>query len=110
MTRDEFAKVYQQCRPKALEIARKETGSLDRAEDAVQNAAVYCLENLARFSQIKATYFYQLARNRARDLTRSRVRREAHETVIGLIPELSEAEEHAVEREIGRKRPAPRAQ
>jgi DNA-directed RNA polymerase specialized sigma24 family protein len=109
MTTTDFEKVYEQCYRKALGIAGRIVGH-SHAEDAVHNAAVYMLENLARFEHVTPSYFLQLVRNNAQMARRAQSRRLAHEVPIGLESDLAVAEEHAVERLIGRVRPHPRAE
>lgn len=79
MTAQEFEKVYEQCREGAIQRATT-VRRLSRAaaEDAVQEAAIYCLENLGRFQRITPSYFYQLVVNRAKNIRRSEDARAAN--------------------------------
>lgn len=98
MTKEDFEKVYEANYTKALNAARRIDWEL--AEDAVADAAVYLLENLARFQQITPSYFIQKCVNRARDLRRNQHRDVIHP--VGLEPELALQEEKELERQLGR--------
>jgi len=64
---EDFEQMYEKVRPKAVQVAAKICG--DGAEDAVSDAALWCLENLEGFKTITTSYFLQLVAKRARDYT-----------------------------------------
>lgn len=90
------------------QAARERARSI--AEEAVQNAAVYLLENLERFDRLTKSYFIQLAVSRAKNEKRGGSRREQRLMSAGLTPELAVIEEETFEKEAGRKPALPRAE
>lgn len=112
MTTQEFERVYEQCRVDAIRRA-KAVCRLGHAaaEDAVQNAAIYCLENLGRFQLITPSYFIQLVISRAKNIRRSEGARNANrERGVGDWFDLAGIEEEDNDKRSGRIRPASRAE
>jgi DNA-directed RNA polymerase specialized sigma24 family protein len=109
LTREEFAKVYDQCRASALKIAiSKARVTPDEAEDALQNATIYVLENLERFPELTPSYFKQLVLNNARMIARSENARAANrEHGVGDSGDLADVEEADTIKKRRRKLPAP---
>lgn len=84
MTGEEFGRVFEKVQAQALRTVRaKLSMGPQEAADAVQDAAVYCMENLARFKRITPSYFIQLAVNRGRNIHRANRRRWDHEYPVG---------------------------
>jgi len=72
MNREEFEQLYEKARSRAVAAAARVSGDQEVAEDAVQEAAVYCLQRIeaqpgAAFTE---SYFIQLATSRAKDAVR----------------------------------------
>lgn len=71
MTEMEFTRLYEKTRDKAVAVAAATVGNRDIAEEAVQEAAIYCLQRIAKqpAARFTASYFVQLAVSRAKDAT-----------------------------------------
>lgn len=69
MKAEDFAKLYEAYRPKALNVIYR-TGfkSASLAEDAVQNAALYFLKRLHSYERITEALFCHMAVKRMKDL------------------------------------------
>jgi hypothetical protein len=68
----DFEKLFTDVHEEAVRVVARKFG-IPRdtlATDAVQEAAVYCLEHLDRFQTIKKSYFLQLATSRAKTSSR----------------------------------------
>lgn len=111
MTREDFEQVFTKVKAKAMSTVRwKLQMGYQDAADAVQNAAVYCLENLDRFEKITESYFIQLAVSRAKNYRRDVSRRWEREQPAGLQYDLAIIEEQEFEKREGRKPALPRAE
>ena len=95
MSPEEFAKIYENCRESAIKIAVKKAHvTQEQAEDALQNAVCYLMENLDRFQEITPSYFWQLMVSRARSIVRSEKARAANrERSVGDSVTLADVEE-----------------
>lgn len=108
MKRDQFAKLFEEYQGDAKRVLlAKFQGNAALADDAVQNAAVYVLENLGRFKTLTKSYFLQLAVNRARNVRRGETRQQMRVTSVGGSQELLEVEMATETARRGRKLPAP---
>jgi DNA-directed RNA polymerase specialized sigma24 family protein len=89
MTREEFEQLYEKARSRAVAAAARVSGDQEVAEDAVQEAAVYCLQRIDAQPDARVTesYFIQLATSRAKDRLKPRGRR--HGTGTGPGAELA---------------------
>src|SRR5262245_5423391 len=107
MSAEEFAKIYENCSESAIKIAVKKAHvTQEQAEDALQNAVCYLMENLDRFQEITPSYFRQLVVNRARSIVRSEKARAANrERSVGDSVTLADVEEADYIRRKGRKQP-----
>lgn len=94
MTTTDFEKLYESIRGKAVAAAVRVCGSQDAAEDAVQDAAVYCLERIAAQPEatFTASYFVQLAVNRAKDGVKPTMGRNKYLVSVGGQAELEQQE------------------
>ena len=112
LTHEEFARIYDQCREGAIKRAMAACRvAREVAEDAVQNAAIYCLENLGRFQELTPSYFYQLAINNARMISRSEGARGANrEHGVGDWLDLANVEEDESGKRSRRVPPVPRSE
>jgi DNA-directed RNA polymerase specialized sigma24 family protein len=77
----------------------------DKAEEAVQDATVYCLERLDRFEEITPSYFKQLCINRAKDFQKKQSRQYRAVLPIGDSGDVVRGEQVAEARRRGRKLP-----
>jgi DNA-directed RNA polymerase specialized sigma24 family protein len=110
MNAEQFGKLMDEFHADAVNVVAERFHSRDIAEDAVQNAALYCLENLERFQKITRSYFIQLAMNNGKMVKRGDSRREQRLMGAGGTPELAVIEEEQFEKELGRKPALPRAE
>jgi hypothetical protein len=96
-------------RESALKIAiSRARVTPDKAEDALQNATIYVLENLERFPELTPSYFKQLVLNNARMIARSENARAANrEHGVGDSGDLADVEEADSIKKRRRKLPAP---
>lgn len=108
MSPKEFEKVYERLREGAVKRAMAVANiSRAAAEDAVQNAAIYCLENLERFERITDSYFFQLVINRGRHIAESENARAANrERSVGDWFDLARVEADDNEDRLGHIPPA----
>lgn len=77
MNRATFGKLFEQYQQDARAVLLKRFGDPALADDAVQNAAVYVLENIGRFKKLTKSYFIQLAVSRAKNGKRSEARQQS---------------------------------
>jgi hypothetical protein len=107
MSPEEFAKIYETCSESAIKIAvKKSRVTQEQAEDALQNAVCYLMENLDHFQEITPSYFRQLVVNRATSIVRSESARAANrEQSVGDSGTLADVEEADYIRRKGRKLP-----
>lgn len=110
MTRDQFSKLFEEYQEDAVNVVAGRFKSRDIAEEAVQNAALYVMENLERFERMTKSYFIQLAISRAKNEKRGNARREERLMSAGGVNELAVIEEEMFEKESGRKPALPRAE
>jgi DNA-directed RNA polymerase specialized sigma24 family protein len=110
MNAEQFGKLMDEFHADAVNVVADRFHSRDIAEEAVQNAAVYVLENIGRFKRLTKSYFIQLAMSRAKNEKRGAGRREQRLMSAGGAPELAVIEEEQYEKELGRKVALPRAE
>lgn len=108
MTRDQFAKAFEQYQGAARgAILSKFGGDHALADDAVQNAAVYVIGRIGRFKQLTRSYFVQLAVNNARMIRRGETRQQMRVSSEGGHEDLVRLEAAAEQRRRGRIMPYP---
>lgn len=108
MKRDQFAKLFEEYQGDARRVVLAKFGGDDAlAGDAVQDAAVYVLENIGRFKALTKSYFIQLAVNRARNVRRGETRQQMRVTSVGGSQDLLAVEIATETVRRGRKLPAP---
>lgn len=104
MIRDQFAKLFETYQEDARRVLLdKFQGNAALADDAVQNAAVYVLENIGRFKTLTKSYFIQLAVSRAKNGLRSEKRQHNRVTPVGDSQTLAQVEEIDAKFRVGRK-------
>jgi RNA polymerase sigma factor (sigma-70 family) len=104
MDQHAFEKVFEQYSEDARRVLLdKFNGNAALADDAVQDAAVYCLENLGRFEKITKSYFIQLAVSRAKNGLRREKRQHNRVTPVGSSQDLAQVEEIDAKFRVGRK-------
>lgn len=110
MRRDQFAKLCELYQSDARKvILDKYQGDHALADDAVQAAALYVLENIGRFKQLTKSYFIQLAVNRARNARRGETRQQMRVVSVGGPADLLQVEYVAEGTRRGRVLPHPGA-
>jgi DNA-directed RNA polymerase specialized sigma24 family protein len=110
MTRDQFAKLFEEYQGDARRVLLdKFQGNAAQADDAVQNAAVYVLENIGRFKQLTKSYFIQLAVSRAKNGRRGEARQQTRVVTYGGTGDLVRLEHGLEQRRRGRILPQPGA-
>jgi len=108
MTRDQFAKLFEAYRENARRVVlAKFSGDAALADDAIQDAAVYVLEHLARFKKLTPSYFRQLVVSRALNHLRGDRRRQARTVSVGDAVDLVRIEYDMERRRRGRVPPHP---
>jgi DNA-directed RNA polymerase specialized sigma24 family protein len=127
LTRKQFAKLYEAVYEDAIHLVQAKvrgacTGEhgrgvrRDRAEDAVQNAALYVMEHLAEFEYMTASYFKQLCISRGKDMERGNRRQWARAMPSSRLPngtdpkegDMTAVEKREALRRTGRVRPEGR--
>lgn len=97
MTRSQFAKLFEEYQEEARRVLLdKFQSNAALADDAVQDAAVYVLENVGRFKTLTKSYFIQLAVSRAMNGLRGEGRRQKRTVSVGHAEDLVNLE-HQVE-------------
>jgi DNA-directed RNA polymerase specialized sigma24 family protein len=77
MTREEFEQLYIRTRDKAVAVAARAVGNTEIAEDAVQEAAIYCLQRLDKQPAgiITEAFFIRATVDRAKNVVDARPER-----------------------------------
>jgi len=104
MTRDQFSKLLEEYQGDARRVLLdKFQGNAALADDAIQNAAVYVLENIGRFKTLTKSYFIQLSVSRAKNGLRGEKRQHNRVTPVGGSQDLAQVEEIDAKFRMGRK-------